>query len=85
MLRKICVTFHVIAWDFRQFARKNISECSISTNAGCTRAVALYQQWYREVPPVVHKSTNSGTRKYQQWNSAGTHIPSVPPSKGKCI
>ena len=37
MLRKICVTFHVIAWDFRQFARKNISECSISANASRTR------------------------------------------------
>ena len=59
---RFCVTFHVIAWDFSPFARKNISECSILADAGRTRTeqVGLYQQWYTKVPAVVHKSTSGG-------------------------
>ena len=84
---RFCMTFHVIAWDFSPFAQKNISECSILADAGRTRTeqVGLYQQWYTKVPAVVHKSTSGGTNKYQQWNSAGTRVPSALPSKGKFI
>ena len=84
---RFCMTFHVIAWDFSPFAQKNISECSILADAGRTRTeqVRLYKRWYKRVPAVVHKSTSSGTNKYQLRNSAGTRIPSARPSKGKFI
>jgi hypothetical protein len=57
---RFCMTFHVIAWDFSPFARKNISECSILADAGRTEQVGLYQRWYKRVPAVVHKSTSGG-------------------------
>ena len=59
---RFCVTFHVIAWDFSPFARKDISECSILADAGRTRTeqVGLYQRWYTKVPAVVQISTSSG-------------------------
>ena len=81
------MTFHVIAWDFCPFERKNMSECSILADVGKTRTeqVGLYQRWYKRVPAVVHESTSGGTNKYQLRNSAGTRIPPALPSKGKFI
>ena len=86
-LREICVTFHVIAWDFSQFVRKNISECSISADAGRRRAkqVGSHKRYCSEVPPVVQISTSGGTNKYQLTDAAGTRLPSAQSSRDKFL
>ena len=61
-LRKIMRKIPVFAWDFDYLAGKNVSKCIKVAYAGRRKNGTT-----GFVPAVVHKSTSSGTSKYQQW------------------